>query len=66
MAISYNDESRQLGTNPAIYVIHENADWTAPLYAAFEKQVLPIMIGIWLRLSLISRKMRLRAFFIIA
>jgi len=37
MAISYNDESRQLGTNPAIYVIHENADWTAPLYAAFEK-----------------------------
>ena len=32
MPLSYET----LGTAPAIYVIHENADWTAPLYKAFE------------------------------
>ena len=32
MAVSY----AQAGEVPAIYVIHENGEWTAPLFAAFE------------------------------
>ena len=41
MPISYHTASYQTGARlpvPAIYVIHENADWTAPLYAALEAQ----------------------------
>lgn len=37
MPLAYNDTQAQQAAIPAIYVIHENADWTAPLYAAFEK-----------------------------
>ena len=32
MPVSYASPS----ANPAVYVIHENADWTAPLYKAFD------------------------------
>lgn len=39
MPISYN--AAPTNTAPAIYVIHENADWTGPLFAAFEAQGLP-------------------------
>ena len=37
MPISYEMKTEQMNTNTAaIYVIHENADWTAPLYKALE------------------------------
>ena len=32
MPVSYASPSAM----PAVYVIHENADWTAPLYKAFD------------------------------
>lgn len=34
MPVSYDRQNDR----PAIYVIHENADWTAPLYQAFDAQ----------------------------